>query len=123
MPASDPLIIHSGTLPTFMPGIQDAPWLDHHQLGLAFGGCAVLYAARDHVQLTLRHIDRTAWKVDTQGAFEYQEGLVGFGVGMPDELAFDAYHLELVVVHLGDDAWAPVLVDQGGFMSEVYGVG
>jgi hypothetical protein len=108
---SDPLIIHGGTVPTFMPGVQDAPWLDHHQLGFGFGGGSVLYAARDYVEFTWRHIDRAIWEVDTQGAFEYQERLVGFGVGVLDEFAFDAYYFELVVVHFGDDAWAPLLVD------------
>ncbi len=56
-----------------------------------------------------------------QGHFAIQndEDFVGVGVGMPDEFALDLGELELVVVHLGDDAGRPVFGESGQLVPQI----
>ena len=60
-------------------------------------------------------------EVDAQLAFHHDEGLVGVGVRMPDEIAFQPNDLELVVVQLGNHPGLPLLAQQPELLPEIDG--
>src|SRR5262245_10621239 len=60
-------------------------------------------------------------KIDAQRPLDHQKRLVRFGMIVPDEIALKPDHLELAVVHLGDDAWTPLLVQQVELLADVDG--
>jgi len=53
--------------------------------------------------------DEAVAKVDPQLAVDHDERFIGVGMVVPDEVAFQANDLELVIVQLGDDPWSPLL--------------
>lgn len=73
----------------------------------------VFHAPGDHGHFARAQVDVAVAQVDAQLACQHDEGLVGVGMGMPDELAVQLDQLELVVVHLGDD-----LGHQGSWISD-----
>lgn len=88
-------------------------------LDLALGERLVLHAARHHIHLAGAQMHRAVAEIDAQATGEDDEGLVGVGVAVPDEVAFDLHQLELVVVHLGDHPGLPAVVEQGELGGEV----
>lgn len=58
-------------------------------------------------------------EIDVQVIGEDDEGFVGVGVVVLDEVVFDFYQFELVVVYLGDYFGLLVVVEQGEFGGEV----
>lgn len=82
-------------------------------------GRVVIHAARHHIHLAGAQVHRAVAEIDAQATGEDDEGLVGVGVAVPDEVAFDLHQLELVVVHLGDHPGLPAVVEQGELGGEV----
>jgi hypothetical protein len=56
----------------------------------------------DH--LSWVQLDRLISKAHHHGAFQNDEGLVGVSVTVPHEVTLEPHDLDLVVVHLGDNA-------------------
>ncbi|MNC51072.1 hypothetical protein D3C75_1003490 [compost metagenome] len=103
-----------------MTGIQNAPRFDHHQFRFALRSGPVLDAAGHNIEFPGVHMHAAIRQVDTQGAFQHQECFVGLRVRVPDEFAFDAHDLELVIVHLGNDPGAPLLFDKRCLVDQVH---
>jgi len=116
---SNPPIIRRRALVGIVAGVDHPAWLDQHQLHLLGGGRLVLDALGHDIQLARIEFDETVAKIDAQTAFEHDEGFVGVGVAVPEKLPFQPRQLELVVVHLRDDFWLPLLGEQAVFLGEV----
>src|SRR5262245_37408575 len=71
----------------------------------------MLHASRHDEHLTGLQRDVPVAQMDGHLPVEHDEDLVGFGVGMPDELPLDPHQLEVIVVHLGDDPRRPALTE------------
>jgi hypothetical protein len=57
-------------------------------------------------------MDRAVAKIDPQIPFDDDERLVSVFVIMPDEVSLQLHYLELVIVHLSDHFWLPLLMEQ-----------
>jgi methyl coenzyme M reductase subunit C len=55
---------------------------------------------------------RAVAKIDPQIPFDHDERLVSVFVIIPDEVSLQIHDLELIIVHLGDHFWLPLLVEQ-----------
>ena len=55
-----------------------------------------LHAARHHIHLAGAQVHRAVAEIDAQATGEDDEGLVGVGVAVPDEVAFDLHQLCLL---------------------------
>src|SRR5256885_4653 len=117
-----PHIVGRRPLTAFLPGVQHAARLDQHEAGFPLGAGLVLRAFGDHVELALAQQRMAITEVDAQLAIQHQEGFIRFGMRVPDELALHAHDLELVVVHLGNDAGAPLTGEAAEFLGEVDGL-
>src|SRR5262249_44617631 len=118
---SDPDIACGRPRAAGMTGVQNAARLDEHELHFAFGGGLVLDAFRHDEHFSCRHVDMPVPEVDAQRPLDHQECFVRFGMLVPDEVALNLDDLELVVVHLGDDFWTPLLVEQAEFFADIDG--
>src|SRR5262245_40600829 len=118
---SDPDIACGRPPAARMTGVQGAARLDEHELHFALGGGLVLDAFRDDEHLSRRDVDMPVPEVDTQRPLDNQECFVRFRMIVPDEVALKPDELELVVVHLGDDARAPLLVELVELLADVDG--
>lgn len=67
----------------------------------------VVHPPGDHVEVAGSERHGTVWELDEEPALEHQEGLVGLGMAVPDELALDAGHLDVVVIHARHDPGGP----------------
>ena len=81
----------------------------------------MLDALGHDIQLARVELDETVAKIDAQAAFEDDESLIGVSVAVPEKLPFETRQLELVVVHLRDDFWLPLLGEQAVFLGEIDG--
>lgn len=77
---SDPDIVQSSPLTTFVTGIQNVPWFDHQQLRFSLSRCSVLYTTWYDIQFTRANMNTTLWQIDTQDTFEHEKRLIGFWV-------------------------------------------
>ena len=82
----------------------------------------MLNSLRHYKHLTRGEIDGTLSEVDAELTFENDERLVGVLVVMPDEVAFDSYDFELIVVHLGDNLWLPLLGKERKLLLKIDGL-
>lgn len=57
----------------------------------------------NHVHFALRQLHIPISEIDSETAFQDDEGFICVFVVMPNELALEFNDLELVVIHLGDD--------------------
>src|SRR5258708_39976729 len=118
-PQLDPNIILCGSITGLVPRIENTSRLDEEQLDLTVGKWLVFHSLRDHEHLAGGEVYGAVPEVDAQPAFEDDERLVRVLVVMPDEVAFQPHDLELVVVHLRDDLWLPLLREEREFLLEV----
>ena len=102
----------------FVAGIGHAARLDDHQLHFRRGIGLVLAALGHHEHLARLEIDGAVAEIDAQRPVEHDERLVGLGMAVPVEVAFEPHDLELVVVHLGNDLGLPLLGEQGELPGE-----
>lgn len=118
--ALDPDIILGCALAANVSRIQNAAWLDEHQFdGLLCIGL-VLDPFRHNKHFAFRQMNPPVAEVDAQFPFDDNEGLVGFGVFVPYKITLQFHDFELVVVHLGNDLWRPLLVKQRQLLFEIY---
>ena len=89
---------------------------------LLIGDRAVLDATRHDEDVALAELDVSVTKLDRQPPLEDEKEIVGVGVRVPDELAFDLPDLDLVVVVVADDARLEVLVDGRELLREIDGL-
>ena len=89
---------------------------------LLIGDRAVLDAPRHDEDVALAELDVSVTKLDRQPPVEDEKEIVGVGVRVPDELAFDLPDLDLVVVVVADDARLEVLVDGRELLREIDGL-
>src|SRR5713226_2856737 len=88
-------------------GVERAACHEDEDVGLVFGDWAVLDAARNNVEIAFLELDVAFTLSDSELAFHHEEKLVGLGMLMPDEFAFQLGQLHIVVVERGDDLRAP----------------
>src|SRR5581483_5799704 len=115
---SDPDIIGRRALAALGSGIHEALRLYQKELHLSLRAGLVSHAFRYDKHLPGAQPYCSILEVDSQGPVENDEGLIRLFVVMPDEIAFDAHELELVVVHLRNDLGLPLLRDQLEFLRE-----
>ena len=82
----------------------------------------MLDAARDDEELSLAELDVPVAQLDRQPPLEDEKEIVGVGVRVPDELAFDLPDLDLVVVVVADDPRLEVLVEGRELLREIDGL-
>src|SRR6476660_3031977 len=63
-------------------------------------------------------MNSTVTEIYPQIAIYHDERLVRVAVFVPEELALQLHDLELIVVHLSDNFWLPLLIKQGEFLRE-----
>ena len=76
---------------------------------VALGDRAVLDTTRNDEELPRSNRDTAIAQLDRELALGDEEQLIGVLVGVPDELALDLDHLDLVVVESGHRLGRPVL--------------
>ena len=82
----------------------------------------MLDAARDDEELSLAELNVPVAQPDRQPPLEDKKEIVGVGVRVPDELAFDLPDLDLVVVVVADDPRLEVLGDGRELLREIDGL-
>ena len=89
--------------------------------GMAFprSSCNVLNALWHNKHLPSTDGDRAITKPDFHLAFQHDKDLVSIFMVVPHELAPKLHELELVVVHLSDDARRPVLGELRELLTEI----
>ena len=90
-------------------GVHDATGLHQHQVGFFLRARLVLHALGDDCHVARPQVDVAVAQFDPEPAADDDERFVGVRMAVPDEIALHLDHLELVVVHLGDDLGLPVL--------------
>src|SRR5262249_35465565 len=101
---------------TRIPGIEHAARLDQEQLDLVLGVRFVLHSLRNDEHLSRPDMHRAVAKIDPQIPFDDDERLVSVFVIMPDEVSLQLHHLELVIIHLSDHSWLPLLMEQASLL-------
>src|SRR5260221_6417262 len=102
-----------------MAGVRHAAGLDEEELHLLRGIGLVLDALRHHEHLAAREMHRAVAKIDAKLPLEDEERLIALRMIVPHEIALELHDLELVVVHLGDDLRAPLLVEERKLLLEI----
>src|SRR6185437_8234063 len=115
----DPDIIGRSARAALMARIGHATRLYEEQLYLSFRAGLVPYSLRHDVHLAGGQTHYSILEVDSQCSIEDYEGLIGVLVVVPDEIAVDPDQRDLVVVHLGNDLWVPLVREQLEFASEI----
>src|SRR5262245_42481159 len=100
-------------------GVRGAFRFDQQDVRLRAGTRTMLDTARNDEQITLPQSDTAVAELDLELALEHEEEVVGLRMAVPDELALDLDHFDLVVVHRRDDARREALVEQGQLLREV----
>ena len=76
----------------------------------AYGLCSTPFGT---THLSCPDIHRAVAKIDPQIPFDHDERLVSVSVMMPDKVSLQLHNFELVIVHLGDHFWLPLLMETG----------
>jgi hypothetical protein len=109
---SNPNIVLGRPFTTFVPCIEHPARFNQEQLDLLFREGLVLDALWDHEHLPRRNMGRAIPKIDPEITFYHDERLIGIFMIVPNEVTLQLHDLELIVIHLGDDLWLPLLVEQ-----------
>src|SRR5664279_4391742 len=107
---SNPLIILCCPLAALVSGVEYASRFDQQELYLALCIWLVLNALWNDEHLSGVH--GAVAQINSQGALEDDERLVGVLVIMPNEIALQPDDLELVVVHFRHDLRCPLLAKE-----------
>ena len=102
--------------------VRRAARLDQEDVRLVVRYGTMLDAARDDEELSLAELNVPVAQPDRQPPLEDKKEIVGVGVRVPDELAFDLPDLDLVVVVVADDPRLEVLVDGRELLREIDGL-
>ena len=81
----------------------------------------VLLPLGDNKQLARTKGDITLAHANGDATFENKEEVIRVRVRVPDKLALDLDHHEIVTVELTDHAWLPVIFEGSEFVYEVDG--
>jgi hypothetical protein len=119
--ASHPNIVVGGQVATGLASVDNATRFNKHDVAFGFGVWLVHHALWDDVHLTFSKVNGLVLHFDLHRALDNDEHLVGVLMIVPDKLTLEFSQLELKVVHICDDAWAPVFVEQGQFLCQVDG--
>src|SRR5580704_16551331 len=119
--ASDPNVIVRRAVAAFMARIERAARFNQKEFDLFFGKWLVLNALGDDEHLPRPDMHGAVAKIDAQFAIENQKRLVSLGVIMPDEVALDTDDLELIFVHLRNNARLPEVFNQTELLEEIDG--
>src|SRR6185312_3864179 len=79
----------------------------------------MLHAFWNDVHFPGRERDGLVPELEHHGALENDEDFIRVRVRMPDKLALQLDELELVVIHLGNDAGRPVFREPGELVPQV----
>jgi hypothetical protein len=115
----NPDLVQPGQFAASVAGVERAGRFDQEDAAFIFSNRFMLDAFRHDVHFTFVEADDVIAQVDLHRSSDEDEDFVGFGVGMPDELALDLGQLEMVIVHLGDDARRPEVAELGELVGEV----
>jgi hypothetical protein len=107
-------------------GVGGSGGFDQEKVDFVDGYGAVLYSTRDDVdlpggQVYVAEVAFGVAEVDAEIPLEDVEEVVGLGMRVPDKLAFNLDHEDVVSVVVGDDLWRPVLGEPGELGLEVDG--
>ena len=101
--------------------VHHAARFHQHHPALVAGDGPVLHALWHDEHLARRQLDCAVTELDGHLPVDDDEHFVGIGMAVPDELTGDLDQLELVVVHLGDDARCPVIGEASQLVLQVDG--
>ena len=76
-----------------------------------FRNWAMLYTFWNDKQLPWLQNNVAIPKLNSKGAFQYQEEIVRVTMMMPVELSLSFHHHDIAIIELRDDLWAPVFVE------------
>jgi hypothetical protein len=113
--ASDPLGTVNCQVAFAIAGVDSGLWLEQDDLAFPVGMRAMLDAPGDDEHLPWLQRDLPIAQVNSQGAFVYDEKLVGIGMCMPDEITLHLNQFDQVVIDPADNLWRPELVEKGEF--------
>src|SRR4029453_19385622 len=121
-PSPEPLAHGAGTVG--ITGVEGLTRFQEHYQGLLIGDRAVADPSRDDEQLARSEGNvALVLETDAQPTSSDKEDLVGVLVLVPDELASNLDHLDVVVVDVGDDLRTPIFVEAPELLVEVHPLG
>src|SRR5262245_26356810 len=100
-------------------GVRRPLRFDQEDMRLCACTGTMFSTAWDDEQLALPQVQRAVSELDLELALEDEEEVVGVRMAVPDELALDLDHLDLVVVHRRDDARREALVEERQLLREI----
>ncbi len=109
MTKSNPNIILSRQGPASVASIDRSYRLDEQYLAFTPGDGFVFDPLWDNKHFTRLEINPAVGKLNAHLAFDDDENIIRFSVTVPHELALDFYQSKLVVIHLGDNLWRPMI--------------
>lgn len=115
------VVVRRGQWTTGIPGVHHAGWLDEDRMNFAVRDRAVLDTAGDDKQLAGAQGDGAITHLNIELALDNQEEFVGVGVRVPDKLAGEFDHLDLVVIQSSDDLRRPVFGELSELVAEING--
>jgi hypothetical protein len=110
-----------GEMAAGIAGVHDAGRLDQDNVRFALSKRAVLDAAGYNEELSGPQGHVAIAHLDGQSSARDKEELVGVIVGMPNELAVELDHLDLIVVHPGNHLGRPLLGEEGELFGDING--
>ncbi|KAG1391503.1 hypothetical protein G6F59_014877 [Rhizopus arrhizus] len=118
---SDPHVVRGAAHAALVAGVHDPTGFHQHQVSLFLRAGLVFDTLGDDRHVARAQVDVAVAQFDPQPAADDDERLVGVRMAVPDKIALHLDHLELVVVHLGDDLWLPVLGEQRELAGDIDG--
>lgn len=85
----NPITGRNGYIPLRVSGVRGPGRFNYHKMAFLFGVGFVFNAFGNHIHLSLPQIDLSVPQIDRHITTHDDEHLVGLGVAVPDELAFD----------------------------------
>ena len=106
-------------LSSCIPGIDSPHWFYQHDVAFFSGDRLVLYVSWHYEHLSLFQGHNATSHFDIKGTLKDDERLISIFMAVPDKFSLYLHQFEVVIVHLGDDLWRPVLVELGQFLVKI----
>lgn len=80
----------------------------------------MFYSSGDHKDLSRPQFNYSVFKVDLDPPGKDMKKFVGVFMPMPDELAMNVDHTNVIVVNGGNIAWLPLIVEGSKGLGEIH---
>ena len=115
----DPNIIGRSEVTFCIACIHDTTGFNEQHLAFIFSAGLVFHPFGNHIHVTFIQFDGLVLELDLHLAFDDDENFIGIFVMMPDEISLNLDQFKLIIVHLGDDLWRPVVRKLRQFLLQI----